>query len=51
MAYTVGGKLYRLICPKCREPLSQVTVRLYRHREEQDGTSLAVASPRTLLRS
>ena len=46
MAYTFRGNLCGLICPECPEPLSQVTVRLYRHREQQDVTSLAVASPK-----
>jgi len=46
MAYTFRGNLCGLICPECPEPLSQVTVRLYRNREAQDVTSLAVASPK-----
>jgi hypothetical protein len=46
MAYTFRGNLCGLICPECPEPLAQVTVRLYRHREQQDVTSLAVASPK-----
>ena len=46
MAYTFKGRLCGLICTDCPEPLSNVVVRLYRHRGGQDVTALAVASPK-----
>ncbi len=46
MPYIFKGKLCGLICPDCPEPLSNVIVRLYRHRPDQDVTTLAVASPK-----
>ncbi|MGK5048278.1 hypothetical protein ACQ4WP_20645 [Janthinobacterium sp. GB4P2] len=44
MAYILRGKLCGLICAECPEPLSHVIVRLYRPRESQNVTALAVAS-------
>lgn len=46
MTYTFKGRLCGLICDECPEPLSDVFVRLYRHRVDQDVTTLAVASPK-----
>lgn len=46
MAYIFKGRLCGFICPECPEPLSDVVVRLYRHRGKQDITALAVASPK-----
>ena len=40
------GKLCGYLCADCQEPLSFVTVRLYRPRRDQDVTALAVASPK-----
>ena len=44
MAYILRGKLCGLICAECPEPLSDVVVRLYRARDTQNVTALAVAS-------
>ena len=44
MAYLLRGKLCGLICAECPEPLSNVIVRLYRTRDTQNVTALAVAS-------
>jgi hypothetical protein len=38
------GHLCGHICDDCEDPLANVSVRLYRHREGQDVTRLAVAS-------
>lgn len=46
MIYTFKGKLCGFICPECPEPLSNVKVRLYRSRKEQNVTALAVAQPK-----
>lgn len=46
MGYTFRGKFCGLICPDCLEPLSHVLVRLYRSRDAQTVTALAVASPK-----
>jgi hypothetical protein len=46
MPYTFRGRLCGLICAECPEALSDVTVRLYRHRDKQDVISLAVAQPK-----
>lgn len=46
MSYIFKGKLCGLICPDCLEPLSNVVVRLYRSRDSQTVTALAVASPK-----
>ena len=44
MAYQFRGYLCGLICAECPEPLSNVKVRLYRTRAEQNVTALAVAN-------
>ncbi|MFN0106711.1 MAG: hypothetical protein ACKV2U_32030 [Bryobacteraceae bacterium] len=46
MSYIFNGKLCGLICPECPEPLSNVKVRLYRSRQQQNITALAVANPK-----
>ena len=46
MNYTFKGKLQGLICSKCREALSNVKVRLYKTRKDQNVTALAVANPK-----
>jgi hypothetical protein len=46
MTYIFRGQLCGFICAECPESLSNVKVRLYRHRKDQDVTALAVASPR-----
>lgn len=43
MNYTFKGRICGFICPECPEPLSDVKVRLYRLRKDQNVTSLAVA--------
>src|SRR5215213_11769868 len=49
MAYVFRGRLCGYICADCDEPLSNVTVRLYRTRDAQDVTAHAVASPKETL--
>ncbi len=44
MAYIFKGRLCGYICAECPEPLSNVTVRLYRSRAGQGVTLLAAAS-------
>ncbi len=46
MAYIFKGRLCGYICAECPEPLSAVTVRLYRSREGQNVTALAAANPK-----
>src|SRR5690242_8561431 len=46
MPYLFRGRLCGLICAECPEPLSSVTVRLYRSRSEQNVTALSVADPK-----
>ncbi len=46
MAYILRGKLCGFICSECPEPLSNVIVRLYRSRDAQNVTALAVANPK-----
>jgi hypothetical protein len=46
MSYIFKGRLCGYICDECSEPLAKVTVRLYRTREDQNVTALAVASPK-----
>ncbi len=46
MAYIFRGRLCGYICAECPEPLSPVTVRLYRSRPDQNVTVLAVATPK-----
>ena len=43
MNYTFNGRIRGYLCGECTEPLSNVTVRLYRTRAEQNVTALAVA--------
>lgn len=45
MSYLFKGRLCGFLCQECREPLSDVVVRVYRHRNEQNITALAVADP------
>ena len=47
--YIFKGSLCGLICPECPEPLSNVKVRLYRLRAEQNVAVLAVANPKDTL--
>ena len=49
MAYVFNGRLCGYLCADCEEPLSEVTVRLYRTREDQDVMGRAVASPKETL--
>jgi hypothetical protein len=44
--YVFRGRLCGYICPDCPEALSEVTIRLYRHREEQPVSALAAADPK-----
>lgn len=44
MAYIFRGKLCGLICGDCRDPLSNVLVRLYRVAGERNSAALAVAN-------
>src|SRR4051794_13483493 len=46
MPYVFRGRLCGLICAECPEPLANVVVRLYRSRDAQNVTALAVASPK-----
>src|SRR2546423_9823541 len=46
MAYTFKGRLCGFICSECPEPLANIVVRLYRSREDQNITALAVANPK-----
>jgi hypothetical protein len=46
MSYTFKGKLQGLICSEFLEALSNVKVRLYKIRKEQNITALAVANPK-----
>lgn len=46
MSYLFRGRLCGLICTECPEPLSGVTVRLYRSRPDQNVTALAAANPK-----
>lgn len=45
MSFVFRGNLCGWLCADCDEQLSDVTVRLYRHRADQMVTALAVASP------
>jgi hypothetical protein len=49
MSYTFRGSLCGRLCSECLEQLSDVTVRLYRNRKDQNVTALAVASPNDTL--
>ena len=46
MAYIFRGRLCGLICPECPEPFANMIVRLYRSRDTETITALAVASPK-----
>src|SRR4051794_22221163 len=46
MSYVLRGRLCGYICADCPEPLSNVVVRLYRNRKQQNVTALAVANPK-----
>lgn len=46
MSHILRGRLCGYICEECSEPLVAVTVKLYRLRDDQDATVLAVASPK-----
>src|SRR5262245_2057046 len=46
MSYIFRGRLCGYFCKECLEPLSNVKVRLYRTRKDQDVASLAVADPK-----
>jgi hypothetical protein len=48
--YVLRGRLCGFICAECPEPLSAVSVRLYRSRTDQNVTALAVASPKETFR-
>ena len=47
--YIFKGRLCGFICPECPEPLSNLKVRLYRLRGEQNAVVLAVANPKDTL--
>lgn len=47
--YVFKGRLCGFICSECPEPLSNVKVRLYRLRGDQNAAALAVASPKDTL--
>lgn len=49
MDFEFRGKLCAYLCADCEEYLSGVTVRLYRNRENQNVTALAVAEPKDTL--
>lgn len=46
MAYIFRGRLCGYVCEECWEPLSRVTVKLYRVRNDGNVTERAVASPK-----
>lgn len=46
MSYIFKGRLCGYLCDECSEPFAKVKVRLYRTREDQNVTILAVASPK-----
>lgn len=45
MSYRFRGRLCGYLCEECREPLSDVVIRVYRNRQDQNITALAVADP------
>ncbi|MEJ2201772.1 MAG: hypothetical protein P8X63_12290, partial [Desulfuromonadaceae bacterium] len=45
-SYIFKGKLRAYICKECLEVLAGVQVRLYRHRSDQDTSTLVVAEPK-----
>lgn len=46
MPYMFRGRLCGLICAECPEPFADVLVRIYRTRDPQTVTALAVANPK-----
>lgn len=50
MHYTYHGRLCGYVCSHCPEPLSNVKVRLYRLRDDQNAASLATAATKETLR-
>ncbi len=46
MSYTFKGRLCGYVCERCEEPLSNLTVRLYRVAGDRDVTALAAAQPK-----
>lgn len=49
-SYSLHGSLRGVLCGECSEPLSNVKVRIYRLRSDQDATRLAVAEPKDTFR-
>jgi hypothetical protein len=45
MSYRFRGRLCGRLCLECLEALSDVTIRIYRNRQDQNTTALAVADP------
>ena len=45
MSYRFRGRLCGHLCDECLEEFSDVTVRIYRNRKDQNTTALAVADP------
>lgn len=45
MSYLFRGRLCGYLCDECSEPLSDLVIRLYRNRKDQNTTALAVADP------
>ena len=45
MSYQFRGRLCGYLCDEYTEPLSDLVIRLYRNREDQNTTALAVADP------
>ncbi len=45
MSYLFKGRLCGFLCEESREPLSNVVVRIYRNRKDQNVAALAVADP------
>jgi len=45
MSYRFNGRLCGRLCEECLEQLSDVTIRIYRNRKDQNTTALAVADP------
>ena len=50
MPYIFRGRLCGYICPECPEPLANVTIKLYRTRQDQNVPALAVANPKDTFR-
>src|SRR6266702_15112 len=49
MNFVFRGSLFGRLCSECIEQLSDITVRIYRNRPDQNVTALAVASPNDTL--